>query len=270
MILGMSVPVSTVLKTARSFLGIVEATGHNDGAAVHDVQSTTGAYNAPWCASLVQTVLKRSGVGTYADDSAGVFYILGYARKHGDERDAPLPGRLVAFEEGGGHIGIVETVNGDGTYNTIEGNYNNRCERVRRHLGANHARFIEVPGMVRMKPLITPAFYNWAEWKLGRGTFAGKKPADPALRPKGWRPAIPAAYFVRLEQLLAAERKPVVKPAVKPVASSKKPGPTPLPSWYDHWKLWRLGGRTWPRPHNAPKVIPLWAWKRLAIDKKGK
>lgn len=42
----------------------------------------------------------------------------------------------------------------------------------------------------------------------------------------------------------------------------KKPWPVPVPKWYWEWALWRLRGRTGPRP-NAPRLIPLWAWRRL-------
>jgi N-acetyl-anhydromuramyl-L-alanine amidase AmpD len=40
--------------------------------------------------------------------------------------------------------------------------------------------------------------------------------------------------------------------------------PKKIPPWFYHWMRWRLGGRKWRRPGSAPRVIPLWAWKRYA------
>lgn len=49
----------------------------------------------------------------------------------------PLPGDIVIFELDGDakadHIGIVKSVNADGTVQTIEGNYSNKVEEVHRH-----------------------------------------------------------------------------------------------------------------------------------------
>lgn len=51
---------------------------------------------------------------------------------------SPRPGSLVCFQwsgnEGDSHVGMVETVHGDGTWTGIEGNHNDRCERVRRDM----------------------------------------------------------------------------------------------------------------------------------------
>lgn len=47
--------------------------------------------------------------------------------------------------------------------------------------------------------------------------------------------------------------------------------PKPLPAWFWPWAEWRLGEGSYsdfgpkngPRPTNAPRLIPLWAWLRL-------
>lgn len=40
--------------------------------------------------------------------------------------------------------------------------------------------------------------------------------------------------------------------------------PVPIPAWFWHWAQWRQDGETYQRPLDAPKVIPPWAWARLA------
>lgn len=39
--------------------------------------------------------------------------------------------------------------------------------------------------------------------------------------------------------------------------------PIPLPAWTWEWMAWHLQGRTAPRPKFAPRLIPMWAWRRL-------
>lgn len=41
--------------------------------------------------------------------------------------------------------------------------------------------------------------------------------------------------------------------------------PVPLPQWWWAWAKWRLAAQSYPRPSTAPKVIPAWAWLRLAV-----
>lgn len=40
--------------------------------------------------------------------------------------------------------------------------------------------------------------------------------------------------------------------------------PVPVPQWFWDWALWRRRGRTGPRPIAAPRVVPVWAWRRYA------
>lgn len=115
-------------------------------------QSVTGAYRAPWCASFTQWVYRQAGMGTFANRSAGVFYIVGYARSRGWLRTAPKPGYLVAFVDRLGHIGLVERVVPGGIY-SIEGNASNRVLR-RYHPLANERPkvYIAIPGLDRHLP----------------------------------------------------------------------------------------------------------------------
>jgi hypothetical protein len=40
--------------------------------------------------------------------------------------------------------------------------------------------------------------------------------------------------------------------------------PVPVPHWFWTWAQWRKDGQTYARPADAPRVIPAWAWVRLA------
>lgn len=43
-----------------------------------------------------------------------------------------------------------------------------------------------------------------------------------------------------------------------------KAWPVPIPAWFWPWAIWRFAGRPeGQRPGNAPRFIPLWAWRRL-------
>lgn len=142
-----------VIKLAQGELGCREfPDGSNYSRCIHKFQSITGAFRAPWCASFTQWLYWDSGFGTFADRSAGVFYIVGYGRSRGWLRTFPKPGWLVAFMDRRGHIGIVERVVKGGLW-SIEGNASNRVLR-RYHPLSNHRPkiYIEVPGLERPLP----------------------------------------------------------------------------------------------------------------------
>ncbi len=50
----------------------------------------------------------------------------------------------------------------------------------------------------------------------------------------------------------------------------KKPWPIPVPRWYWQWALWRMRGRKGSRPASAPRIIPLWAWRRLRAQERAR
>jgi hypothetical protein len=145
-----------VIQLARRELGCEEWGGTNNSTCVRRYQYYTGAYYAPWCVSFTQAIYSWAGVGTFANRSAGVFYVVGYARQRGWLRSQPKPGYLVAFMDRLGHIGIVERVTSSGFY-SIEGNASNRVLR-RWHPFSNHRPkvYIAVPGIDRRLPRDRP------------------------------------------------------------------------------------------------------------------
>lgn len=172
-----------VVVAARSYLGVREVPdGSNSGPSVSKFQSSTGAYRLPWCVSFQQYCIKSTLGYTIADATAGVFYLVSWGRKHGYLRPVAEPGLLVAFLNGAGHIGIVESVTGD-SMTTIEGNHNNSVARVTRPSRGNYA-FVQIPGTSttpppKPKPKLVPRFElvtsekghtvvlaRWGTWKI--------------------------------------------------------------------------------------------------------
>lgn len=75
-------------------------------------------------------------------------------------------------------------------------------------------------------------------------------------------------------QVHTAFRLPVKPGTPSVVVPKPKPPvgwPLPIPAWFWAWATWKLhGSKKGRRPHNAPRVIPAWAWLRLAALKKGR
>jgi hypothetical protein len=165
----------------------VREVGRNGGKMVNWYQSSTGAYNAAWCVSFIQKGLQMFGVGPIFDRTAGVFYFVMKARKAGLVRSKPLRGYAIAFMNGQGHIGVIETVHHSGELTTLEGNHNNMVARVRRPARGNYV-FVKLPGVdyntfieppPKPKPRWVPRFQivsgegskakvivGWDKWKV--------------------------------------------------------------------------------------------------------
>jgi hypothetical protein len=117
----------------------------NDGPAVHKIQSSTGAYRAPWCVSTVQYEDLHVLGSTYANRTAGVYQYLEYAQHHGHVVTKPLPGDVVAYLIGNGHMGRIVAVHSDGTFLAVEGNHADMCAIVPRNPRHVACRFIRRP-----------------------------------------------------------------------------------------------------------------------------
>lgn len=126
-----------VCQVAKSLVGIQEqppGSHSNDGPDVHRIQSSTGAYRAPWCVSTVQYEdLHTPGVAsTYADGTANAYYYADYAIKHGHAVDKPVAGCAVIYHLGAGHAGRVVDVLPDGRFYAVEGNEGDAVREVLR------------------------------------------------------------------------------------------------------------------------------------------
>ncbi len=137
------------LTAATGEVGVAEEPpGSNDGARIADYRSAVaGAYpGAPWCGYFVSWAAAQAGVplGEAGQGFGSVEEITAWAARTGRLVPAgvtPSPGDLILF--GGRHVGIVESVNADGSLTTIEGNEGDAVKRVQRSAS-------EATGFVRL------------------------------------------------------------------------------------------------------------------------
>jgi hypothetical protein len=137
------------LAAAQAEVGVAEMPpGSNEAPRIADYRAAVaGSYpGAPWCAYFVSWAAAQAGapIGTNGSGYGAVEQVEAWGRQTGRFLPAgtvPAPGDLILF--GGAHIGIVESVNPDGSINTVEGNHNDRVDRARRSPG-------EATGFVRL------------------------------------------------------------------------------------------------------------------------
>src|SRR4051794_7792773 len=124
------------LQFAQAEVGQTEQPpGSNDSARIAQYrQSTAGSGVGPWCAYFVSWAAQQAGapLGETGQGFGSVGAVAGWAQRTGrwnaaGSGVAPQAGDLVVW--GGEHIGIVESVDPDGTIHTIEGNSSNMVAR---------------------------------------------------------------------------------------------------------------------------------------------
>jgi CHAP domain len=116
------------LQVAESQVGVTEQPpGSNDGPQIAEYRTATqGAYaGAPWCAYFVSWCASQAGapIGDHGQGLGSVSEITDWARSTGRLTQTPAPGELILF--GTEHVGIVKSVNADGSLTTVEGNASN-------------------------------------------------------------------------------------------------------------------------------------------------
>lgn len=139
-----------------SQLGVVEVPfGSNGGFSVYQYQRVTGAIGAAWCVSFQQYGFLRGGYGTFANDTASVYYAVDWAQARGLLRARPKIGALVAFVEydryghrisGTGHMGYVVKV-GSGWFVSVEGNTSNGVHERFHRTSERPTVFLYLPGV---------------------------------------------------------------------------------------------------------------------------
>jgi surface antigen len=115
----------TALQVAESQVGVTEQPpGSNDGPQIAQYRTATqGAYaGAPWCAYFVSWCAAKAGapIGDQGQGLGSVAEITNWARSTGRLTQTPAAGELILF--GTEHVGIVKSVNADGSLTTVEGN----------------------------------------------------------------------------------------------------------------------------------------------------
>jgi hypothetical protein len=107
--------------------------GSNNSPRIAEYRSATpGGPIGPWCAYFTSWLARQAGVpvGDFGQGYGRVDDLYAWARRVGKAMPAatavPQAGDFMVWDE---HIGIVESVNADGTITTIDGNYNNAVTR---------------------------------------------------------------------------------------------------------------------------------------------
>ena len=121
-----SLNVNGMLSQAQSMVGETE-TGNT--ADIEKITKINPA-QTPWCAAFAMNLLKNYGFNESGLSNPNyVPTVESWAKGNGDWKGSgsgytPKPGDAICFG-GGAHIGIVKSVDSDGTIHTIEGNNNN-------------------------------------------------------------------------------------------------------------------------------------------------
>ena len=133
---GNGAPGAGALAAAQSQVGVSEQPpGSNDGPQIAEYRTATaGSGVGPWCAYFTSWAAAQSGVplGEAGQGFGSVGALYSWAQRTGRATPAgpgvqPNPGDLIVW--GGEHIGIVESVDADGSIHTIEGNSSNAVSR---------------------------------------------------------------------------------------------------------------------------------------------
>lgn len=132
---------AAIVSAAESQIGQAEQPpGSNDGPAIAVYRGAVAGAGAgePWCAYFASWAAAQAGapLGDNGQGLGSVAGITSWASQTGRLLPAsatPQPGDLMLF--GDRHVGIVDTVNPDGTITTIEGNSANAVRQVTRQPG---------------------------------------------------------------------------------------------------------------------------------------
>jgi hypothetical protein len=107
--------------------------GGNDSPRIAQYRTATaGSGVGPWCAYFVSWAAQQAGVplGEQGQGFGAVSAVMDWGQRTGRALPAgstPQPGDLIVW--GGRHIGLVESVDPDGTIHTIEGNSSDQVSR---------------------------------------------------------------------------------------------------------------------------------------------
>jgi hypothetical protein len=123
-----------IVKIAEGEVGVAEQPpGSNDSPRIAQYrQATAGSGVGPWCAYFASWAARQAGVplGDHGQGFGAVSSVWSWAQQTHRAMPAgskPAPGDLIVW--GGRHIGIVESVDANGSIHTIEGNSSDRVSK---------------------------------------------------------------------------------------------------------------------------------------------
>jgi hypothetical protein len=135
-----------IVQVAESQVGVTEQPpGSNDGPQIAVYRgAVAGSGVGPWCAQFASWVTAKAGepLGEQGQGFESVSAIYGWAQRTGRANPAgsgtlPKAGDLIIW--GSEHVGVIESVDPDGTIHTIEGNAGNAVTRHTYAPGASGA-----------------------------------------------------------------------------------------------------------------------------------
>ncbi len=134
---------------AQKEIGVKEEPmGSNDGTRIKEYRTATaGSGVGPWCAYFTSWLAKSAGapVGEAGQGFGSVDALYAWAQRTGKAVQngpgvKPNPGDLIVWDE---HIGMVESVDADGTVHTIEGNSSDQVIR-RTHAASSALGYVKM------------------------------------------------------------------------------------------------------------------------------
>jgi hypothetical protein len=122
------------LQAALAEVGVAEQPpGSNDSPRIAQFrQATAGSGVGPWCAYFVSWAARQAGapIGDSGQGYGRVDDVWAWGQRTGRAMPAsgttPQPGDLIVWDE---HIGIVQSVDADGSIHTVEGNSSDRVSQ---------------------------------------------------------------------------------------------------------------------------------------------
>jgi len=138
-----------MIALAQKEIGVTEQPpGSNDSPRIADYRkATVGSGIGPWCAYFTSWLAKSAGapLGEQGQGFGGVDALYAWAQRTGRAEKngpgvTPKAGDLIVFNE---HIGLVESVDPNGTVHTIEGNSSNQVIR-RTHTAREAIGYVHV------------------------------------------------------------------------------------------------------------------------------
>jgi hypothetical protein len=116
---------STIASIAEANVGLGAcATNSQGGTAFESSCDGNGGSPEYWCADFAQWVWEQAGANTSGLDAAAQSF-YDYGQNNGTLSNSPSVGDAVVFDNGSGihHVAIVVQVNGDGTIETVSGDW---------------------------------------------------------------------------------------------------------------------------------------------------
>lgn len=155
----------SLIETANKWIGVKEATNHNDGPEVEMFQKAVDgkAQGESWCMAFVQFCLQQvesvENIRTNMFSSEHCLTV--WNKTHKDmHRTEPQPGYVVIWQHGdttNGHTGIVTEIVDETHFGTVEGNTADGSGVIRDGDGVYHrTRSVAGAGSMKVVGFIDP------------------------------------------------------------------------------------------------------------------